>query len=99
MFAHCGSCGVGPAREKDYDWGKKKLDSRINMIRAFDMSESDRKKMIVLEKTFHKDMQTLRARYKVKASTLLNDVQKEVYFMKKRGRDNCCKVKGQIGNG
>ncbi len=92
-FAHCGTCGVGPSGETD--WGKKRLDGQVALLRAFDMSKSDRKKMIVLEETFHTDMNAVKDRYKAQASILLNGVQQAVYFKKKRGRKACCKAAGK----
>ena len=95
VFAHCGTCGIGPSGEKAVDWGKKRLDGKVGLLRAFDMTKSDRKKMILLEETFHTDMKAVKDRYKVQASALLNEAQQAVYFNKKRGRKACCNAKGK----
>ncbi|MEK9657629.1 MAG: hypothetical protein VW378_04570 [bacterium] len=94
IFAHCGSCGTGGSKDEAKDWGEKKLQQKVRLIKAFGLSSADEEALISLEKKMMADLKEIKDTYQAKVAGFLNQDQQAVYLMTPKAKKGCCTSKG-----
>eukprot|EP01047_Picozoa_sp_COSAG01_P002328 COSAG01_NODE_61_length_29729_cov_196.711779_14_plen_115_part_00 len=93
IFAHCGSCGVGSAKDgRKKTACTRKAEKKAKLVKAFNLSEADEKKLNELDAQMKENMKAVKDQYRSDVSGILNEAQQDLYFMgAKKKKKGCCK--------